>query len=36
MHTPEPLDRVRTAWRGTAPLTSWLDAHVGPSKTVPR
>jgi hypothetical protein len=27
--TPEPLERVRSAWRAAAPLVGWLDTHVG-------
>lgn len=35
--TPEPLERVRAAWREAAPLLDWLDAHVGPADpTQPR
>lgn len=30
LQTPEPLSRVRAAWRAAAPLAAWLDAHVGP------
>lgn len=33
MHTREALDRVRTVWRGAAPLEAWLGAHVGASDT---
>jgi len=29
--TPEPLERVRSAWRAAAPLVEWLDTHVGPA-----
>ncbi len=29
--TPEPLERVRAAWRAAAPLVGWLEAHVGPA-----
>jgi uncharacterized protein (TIGR02453 family) len=36
MHTPETVDRVRTVWRGAAPLRAWLDAHVGASETPER
>jgi uncharacterized protein (TIGR02453 family) len=32
LHTPEPLERVRTVWRAAAPLKAWLDAHVGASQ----
>jgi uncharacterized protein (DUF2461 family) len=28
--TPEPLHRVRDAWRAARPLAAWLEAHVGP------
>jgi uncharacterized protein (DUF2461 family) len=28
--TPEPLERVRRAWRAARPLADWLAAHVGP------
>jgi Conserved hypothetical protein (DUF2461) len=31
LQTDEPLRRVREAWRAAAPLTGWLDAHVGPA-----
>ena len=31
LSTPEPLERVRAAWRAAAPLVGWLDAHVGPA-----
>ena len=33
--TPEPLERVRAAWRAAAPLVGWLDAHVGPAAAAP-
>lgn len=29
LSTPEPLERVRSAWRAAAPLVGWLDTHVG-------
>lgn len=32
--TPEPLERVRAAWRAAAPLLDWLDRHVGPADPV--
>jgi hypothetical protein len=35
LQTSEPLSRVREAWRAAAPLTGWLDAHVGPPVPVP-
>ena len=31
LQTDEPLRRVREAWRAAAPLTGWLDTHVGPA-----
>lgn len=30
--TPKAASHVAAAWRGLAPLQSWLDAHVGPSR----
>jgi len=33
MHSSEALERIRTIWRGAAPLKAWLDAHVGASET---
>ena len=33
--TPEPLERVRAAWRAAAPLVRWLDTHVGPASAAP-
>jgi uncharacterized protein DUF2461 len=33
--TPEPLERVRSAWRAAAPLVEWLDTHVGPASPRP-
>lgn len=27
----EPLTFVAHTWRAAAPVTAWLDAHVGPS-----
>ena len=35
LQTDEPLRRVRAAWRAAAPLTSWLDTHVGPAGPMP-
>lgn len=35
LQTDEPLLRVREAWRSAAPLTAWLDEHVGPADPVP-
>jgi hypothetical protein len=34
LQTDEPLRRVREAWRAAAPLTTWLDEHVGPADQV--
>ncbi len=34
LQSDEPLRRVREAWRAAAPLTTWLDAHVGPADPV--
>jgi len=33
--TPEPLERVRSAWRAAASLVRWLDTHVGPAAPRP-
>jgi hypothetical protein len=33
--TPEPLERVRAAWRAATPLVRWLDTHVGPASITP-
>jgi uncharacterized protein (DUF2461 family) len=30
------LDHVTGSWRAAAPVTSWLDEHVGPSTLAPR
>lgn len=35
LETPEPLARVRSAWRAAAPLVGWLDTHVGPAAPRP-
>jgi uncharacterized protein (DUF2461 family) len=32
LQTDEPLRRVRDGWRAAAPLTGWLDTHVGPAE----
>jgi uncharacterized protein (DUF2461 family) len=32
----DALDHVAGSWRAAAPLTSWLDEHVGPSTVAPR
>ena len=34
--TPEPLERVRSAWRAAAPLVGWLDTHVGAAASAAR
>jgi hypothetical protein len=34
LSTTEPLDRVRAAWRASAPVVAWLDEHVGPADSV--
>jgi uncharacterized protein (DUF2461 family) len=33
--TPEPVRRVRVAWRAAEPLVDWLDEHLGPALGVP-
>jgi uncharacterized protein (TIGR02453 family) len=35
LHTPEALERVRSAWRQFEPLIAWLDREVGPSTLPP-
>ena len=35
MHTKGAVGRVREAWELGAPMTAWLDAHVGPSTLAP-
>jgi hypothetical protein len=35
MHSKQALDRVMGVWRDAAPLTEFLDAHVGPSTLPP-
>ena len=35
LQSAEPLARVREAWRAAAPVTRWLDEHVGPPDPVP-
>jgi hypothetical protein len=30
------LEHVAGTWRAAAPLTTWLDEHVGPSTMPPR
>lgn len=33
--TPEAAERIVAAWERLAPLTDWLDRHVGPSRELP-
>lgn len=33
--TPEAAARIVAAWQTLAPLTDWLDRHVGPSRELP-
>lgn len=33
LETPAAAARVATAWRDMAPLQTWLDDHIGPSRT---
>lgn len=35
LHTRRAKDRVVQAWRDAAPLSAWLDTHVGPSELPP-
>lgn len=35
LSTPEPLERVRAAWRAAAPVVGWLHHHVGPAAPAP-
>jgi len=35
MHTKQALTKVLGVWKDAAPLTEWLDAHVGPSTLPP-
>lgn len=32
VHTPEVVERVRTAWRGLRPLVEWSGEHAGPAE----
>ncbi|MEU8238186.1 DUF2461 domain-containing protein [Actinoplanes missouriensis] len=36
MHGPAAADRVREVWSGAAPLTEWINKHVGESTTPAR
>ena len=33
LSTRRAKTEIAKAWRGLAPLTGWLDTHVGPSNT---
>ena len=35
IHTAGAVGKIRDAWQGTADLSGWLDAHVGPSTLPP-
>jgi uncharacterized protein (TIGR02453 family) len=35
LHSAEAAERVATAWRELAPVSQWLDDHVGPAQTPP-
>ncbi len=35
IHTAAAVARIRDAWTGTAEMSGWLDAHVGPSTLPP-
>jgi len=35
LHTKKAKDRVVDCWRGSAPVTAWLDKHVGASTLPP-
>jgi uncharacterized protein (TIGR02453 family) len=35
LHTRQAAERVSGVWRRAAPLTAWLDRHVGPSDLPP-
>jgi uncharacterized protein (TIGR02453 family) len=35
LHTKAAAAKVRDAWKGMAPITDWLDEHVGPSTLPP-
>ena len=35
LHTPETRQRIIETWQAAAPLMSWLDRHVGPSRELP-
>ncbi|MBB0227982.1 DUF2461 domain-containing protein [Streptomyces calidiresistens] len=36
MHQREAIERVREIWTATAPLTAWIDKHIGESEAPPR
>jgi uncharacterized protein (TIGR02453 family) len=35
LHTPKVATELRKVWKAAAPVTSWLDTHVGPSTEQP-
>ena len=35
LHTAAASDRILTTWRAAAPVNTWLDRHVGPSRLAP-
>jgi uncharacterized protein (TIGR02453 family) len=35
MHTKQAVAKLRQTWAGAAPMSAWLDAHVGPSTLPP-
>jgi uncharacterized protein (TIGR02453 family) len=35
LHTAEARQRIVATWEAAAPLTAWLDRHVGPSQELP-
>ena len=35
LQSPKAADRVLAAWHGLAPVSEWLDTHVGPSTLPP-
>lgn len=35
LHTRQTRERIVATWEAAAPLTAWLDRHVGPSRELP-
>ena len=35
LHTPQVVSKIRRTWDGASEMTTWLDAHVGPSTLEP-